>query len=79
MQQDFAKQGRLAGAGRRHEVDDLHARIVEVAAIGLGRAVVLAKDVLEDLDTEPAGLVTAVIPDATMIVLVALLVVMIVV
>ena len=38
-------------------------RLVEVGAIGFCRAIVLAEDVLEHVDPQPAGLVAGVIAD----------------
>ena len=51
LQQHLTEQRRLACTRRRHQVDHLHVGVVEIVAVGLGGAVVLAKDLLQHLDS----------------------------
>ena len=52
--------------------------IVEVIAVFLGRAVVLAEDLFEDVDPETAGLVTTVVADTPVTIGVLVVVIMLV-
>ena len=78
-QQHLAQQGGLAGAWRRHHVDDMHMGVGEVAAVGFGSAVVLAEDLLQHVDAQPTGGVTGVITDTALVMAMVVIVLVVVV
>jgi hypothetical protein len=62
--QGFAKQGRLAGTRRRHEVDGSDTRRSESLSVVVSDSIVLGEQVLEDRDPRVSRLCVArVIPD----------------